>query len=62
MRHAYISTTTKYGEVPLENNRTANSAVVRSILNRKSAEMPPKKQNRAQKRARFIGLEIWVTQ
>ena len=37
MRHADIRTTTQYGEVPMENQRTANSQVVRKILSRRSA-------------------------
>ena len=36
LRHADIRTTTQYGEVPEENKRKANSAVVRTILNRRS--------------------------
>ena len=38
LRHADIRTTTQYGEVPDENKRKANSAVVRAILNRRSAQ------------------------
>lgn len=37
LRHADIRTTTQYGDVPLENKRTANSAVARTILIRRSA-------------------------
>ena len=36
MRHADIRTTTQYGEVPMENQRVANSQAVRPFLVRKS--------------------------
>ena len=35
-RHADIRTTTQYGEVPMDNQRTANSRAVRPILEKKS--------------------------
>lgn len=35
-RHADIRTTGQYGEVPMENQRTANSQAIRPILERKS--------------------------
>lgn len=38
LRHADIRTTAQYGEVPMGNKRTANSAVTRTILNRKSSQ------------------------
>jgi integrase len=38
MRHAQISTTMQYGEVPMENRRKANSMVVRAILIRRSSK------------------------
>ena len=37
MRHAHLSTTEQYGGPPIENQREANSRVVRKILTRKSA-------------------------
>ena len=37
MRHAHISTTEQYGGPPIENQREANSVVVREILTRKSS-------------------------
>ncbi len=37
-RHADIRTTMGYGEVPMDNMRSANSQVVRAILLRKSAD------------------------
>ena len=38
MRQADISTTLKYGETPMENLRTANSNVVREIMERRSSK------------------------
>ncbi len=37
LRHASISTTVQYGGPPLENQREANSIVVREILKRRSS-------------------------
>lgn len=36
MRHADIRTTGQYGEVPMENQRSANSQAIRPILERRS--------------------------
>ena len=41
MRHADIRTTTQYGEVPMENQRAANSRAVRPFLVRKSLQEGP---------------------
>ncbi|UWZ85822.1 site-specific integrase [Occallatibacter riparius] len=35
-RHADIRTTTQYGEVPMDNQRTANCQAIRPILERRS--------------------------
>ena len=40
-RHADIRTTTQYGEVPMDNQRAANSQAVRPILERKSVRYSP---------------------
>jgi hypothetical protein len=41
MRHADIRTTTQYGEVPMENQRAANSQAVRPFLVRNSLQEDP---------------------
>ena len=41
MRHADIRTTMQYGEVPMENQRAANSQAVRPFLVRKSLQEDP---------------------
>ena len=57
-RQADIRTTTGYGGVPLENRRTANSRLVRTILLRKFRTTVAEKHDGRRSGARFrrVGL------
>ena len=59
-RQADIRTTTGYGGVPLENRRTANSRLVRTILLRKSEQQWPKSTTGAVQAPVSAGLDFRV--